>query len=61
MNQAFDVALYDAVQRWAQQIRATDGCTVETILATGEKFLAARRPIPDPFPESVLQDPQVVG
>jgi hypothetical protein len=27
MNQAFDVALYDAVQRWAQQIRATSGWT----------------------------------
>ena len=42
MNQAFDVALYDAVQRWARQIRATSGWTVETILATGEKLLAAR-------------------
>ena len=43
MNQAFDVALYDAVQRWARQIRATSGWTVETILATGEKLLAARQ------------------
>jgi len=36
MSQAFDVALYDAVQRWARQIRATSGGTVETILATGQ-------------------------
>jgi len=43
MNEAFDVALYDAVQRWARQIRATSGWTVETILATGEKLLAARQ------------------
>jgi hypothetical protein len=43
MNQAFDVALYDAVQRWARQIRATSGWTVETILATGEKLLAAHQ------------------
>lgn len=43
MNQAFDVAFYDAVQRWARQIRGTSAWTVETILSTGEKLLAARQ------------------
>ena len=45
MNQAFDQALYDAVQRWARQIRAILAWIIEAILSTGtgEKLHAARQ------------------
>jgi hypothetical protein len=43
MSDASDAALHAAVQRWAREIRYKSGWTVETILATGEKLLAARR------------------
>lgn len=43
MSQLRDEAepLHQAVERWARQIRATSGRTVETILATAEYLLAA--------------------
>jgi hypothetical protein len=43
MNQIMGEAepLQEAVQRWARQIRASSGRTIETILATAENLLAA--------------------
>jgi hypothetical protein len=41
MNDAYDDALNTAVQRWAQEIRYKSRWTVETILGTAEKLLAA--------------------
>jgi hypothetical protein len=41
MDHINDLALYDAVQRWAREIQSRSNWTVETILVTGEKLLAA--------------------
>jgi hypothetical protein len=43
MSNLNDEALHHAVQRWAREIRYRSGWTVETILVTGEKLLAARK------------------